>query len=154
VTQSNPPSLTPVINNLPTSERVVKVTKVSDDAINSGAFNIEVSGYQGMDLKIAAGDWLMMSRFARRDLIPRPTGTFRRQIHRWYRIIGVTSSGSFPLVLRVAGKPWDWTEGEITDLIEKGVVLPTLPPSPSAFETQAVILKDVVQVYERQMELR
>jgi hypothetical protein len=41
---------------------------------------------------------------------------------------------------------------------EKGMSLPTVPPVPGTtagtYETQAVILKDVVQVYERQMELR
>jgi Tfp pilus assembly protein PilV len=146
------------VMNVPTNERIVKVVDISTDAINSGTFNITVDGYQTMDSKVKAGDWLMMSRFAMRDLLPRPANNANvtqvaRQVHRWYRIIAVTGD-NYPLTLRVAGKPWDWTEGEITDLIEKGVALPTLPPSPSAFETQAVILKDVVQVYERQMELR
>jgi hypothetical protein len=58
------------------------------------------------------------------------------------------------LTLRVAGKPWDWTEGEINDFLEKGQTIPTVPPPVGGYETQAVILKDVVQVYERQLELR
>jgi type II secretory pathway pseudopilin PulG len=141
------------VMNVPTGERVVKVTDMSSDALHSGTFNIEVSGYPTMDSKVKAGDWLMMSRFAFRDLIPRPSGTISRQVNRWYRIISVTGDG-YPLSLRVAGKPWDWTEGEISDMLEKGQAAPTLPPAVGTYETQAVIMKDVVQVYERQMELR
>jgi hypothetical protein len=39
-------------------------------------------------------------------------------------------------------------------MLEKGQAAPTLPPAVGTYETQAVIMKDVVQVYERQMELR
>lgn len=141
------------VMNVPTGERVVKVTDMSSDALHSGTFNIAVSGYPTMDSKVKAGDWLMMSRFAFRDLIPRTSGTISRQVNRWYRIISVTGDG-YPLSLRIAGKPWDWTEGEISDALEKGQVAPTLPPAVGTYETQAVIMKDVVQVYERQMELR
>ncbi|MCY2998264.1 MAG: prepilin-type N-terminal cleavage/methylation domain-containing protein [Planctomycetota bacterium] len=141
------------VMNVPTGERVVKVTDMSSDALHSGTFNIEVSGYPTMDSKVKAGDWLMLSRFAFRDLIPRPSGTISRQVNRWYRIISVTGDG-YPLSLRIAGKPWDWTEGEISDLLEKGQAIPTLPPAVGTYQTQAVIMKDVVQVYERQMELR
>lgn len=95
----------------------------------------------------------MMSRYATRDLIPRSSGTFSRQVHRWYRVVSVIGD-SYPISLRVAGKPWNWTDGEISDLLEKGDVAPTVPPPVATYETQAVILKDVVQVYERQMELR
>ena len=148
--QSSRPS---EVMNVPTGERVVKVTDMSSDALHSGTFNIEVSGYPTMDSKVKAGDWLMLSRFAFRDLIPRPSGTISRQVNRWYRIISVTGDG-YPLSLRIAGKPWDWTEGEISDLLEKGQAIPTLPPAVGTYQTQAVIMKDVVQVYERQMELR
>lgn len=150
------------VMNIPTSERVVRVVGISNDAIESGTFNITVNGYPTMDAKIKAGDWVMMSRFAMRDLLPRPANNANvtqvaRQVHRWYRVIAVTGD-SYPLSLRVAGKPWGWTEGEISDMLEKGMTLPTLPPTPGTgqgtYETQAVILKDVVQVYERQMELR
>ena len=148
--QSSRPS---EVMNVPTGERVVKVTDMSSDALHSGTFNIEVSGYPTMDSKVKAGDWLMLSRFAFRDLIPRPSGTISRQVNRWYRIISVTGDG-YPLSLRIAGKPWDWTEGEISDALEKGQAIPTLPPAVGTYQTQAVIMKDVVQVYERQMELR
>jgi type II secretory pathway pseudopilin PulG len=144
--------------NIPAGERVVKVTDISTDALNSGTFNITVNGYAAMDSKIKAGDWLMMSRFAMRDLLPRPANNANvtqvsRQVHRWYRVVAVTGD-SYPLTLRVAGKPWDWTEGEINDFLEKGQTIPTVPPPVGGYETQAVILKDVVQVYERQLELR
>jgi hypothetical protein len=78
------------VMNVPTGERVVKVTDMSSDALHSGTFNITVSGYPTMDSKVKAGDWLMMSRFAFRDLIPRTSGTISRQVNRWYRIISVT----------------------------------------------------------------
>jgi len=144
--------------NIPAGERVVKVTDISTDALNSGTFNITVNGYTAMDSKVKAGDWLMMSRFAMRDLLPRPANNANvtqvsRQVHRWYRVVAVTGD-SYPLTLRVSGKPWDWTEGEINDFLEKGQAIPTVPPPVGGYETQAVILKDVVQVYERQLELR
>ncbi len=147
------------ILNVPKSERVLKVTKIDPEALQSGTFNIEVSGYDGMDASIKAGDWLMLSRFAMRDLLPRPSNPsnvtkISRQVHRWYRVVSAAGNDSFPRVLRVAGKPWNWTEGEINDLIETNQQIPIIPPSPSVYETQAVVLKDVVQVYERQMELR
>jgi hypothetical protein len=147
------------ILNVPSSERVVKVTSIDNEALRSGTFNITVEGYVGMDASIKPGDWLMMSRFAMRDLLPRPSDArnvtrISRQVHRWYRVVGASGNDAFPRTLRVAGKPWDWTEGEINDLIEKNQTLPTVPPLPNAYETQAVILKDVVQVFERQMELR
>ncbi len=147
------------ILNVPSSERVVKVTNIDNEALRSGTFNITVEGYAGMDASIKPGDWLMMSRFAMRDLLPRPSDArnvtrISRQVHRWYRVVGASGNDAFPRTLRVAGKPWDWTEGEINDLIEKNQTLPTVPPLPNAYETQAVILKDVVQVFERQMELR
>ena len=147
------------ILNVPSSERVVKVTAIDNEALRSGTFNITVDGYSGMDASIKPGDWLMMSRFAMRDLLPRPSDAsmvtkISRQVHRWYRVVGASGNDAFPRTLRVAGKPWDWTEGEIDDFIEKNETLPSVPPLPTAYETHAVILKDVVQVFERQMELR
>ncbi len=147
------------ILNVPSSERVVKVTDIDNEALRSGTFNITVEGYSGMDASIKPGDWLMMSRFAMRDLLPRPSDAsmvtkISRQVHRWYRVVGASGNDAFPRTLRVAGKPWDWTEGEIDDFIEKNETLPSVPPLPTAYETHAVILKDVVQVFERQMELR
>ena len=48
----------------------------------------------------------------------------------------------------------DLLKTAISDLLEKGQAIPTLPPAVGTYQTQAVIMKDVVQVYERQMELR
>jgi hypothetical protein len=94
-----------------------------------------------------------------RDLLPRPSDAsmvtkISRQVHRWYRVVGASGTDAFPRTLRVAGKPWDWTEGEINDFIEKKQMPRDVPPPPNEYETHAVILKDVVQVFERQMELR
>jgi predicted DNA-binding transcriptional regulator AlpA len=77
-----------------------------------------------------------------------------RQVHRWYRVVGVTGEDTFPRLIRVSGKPWAWTEGEIEDLKQRNLALPSVPPPPGMIETQAALLKDVVHVYERQVELK
>ena len=148
---------------LPSSERIFKVSSISPEALTNGSFEITLNGYPTLDGKVQVGDWLMMSRFAMRDLLPRTTNTqIARQVHRWYRVVGVTDSTTLvnqPIQrkVRVSGKPWNWTEGEINDAMERFGSLPTkmqVPPDPADYEIQAVLLKNVVQVYERQMDLR
>lgn len=145
--------------NLPVGERVLRVSRVSDDALNSGSFEVELQGHPNLDAKIKIGDWLMMSRYTKQELLPRPVNQgaatlVSRQVHRWYRIIGMSGEDVFPRTVRVYGKPWCWTDGEISDLVDRGLVLPTIPPPPNLYETQAVLLKDVVHVYERQISLQ
>jgi hypothetical protein len=159
------PTIDPSLQNLPTSERVFRVSDISTDALTAGSFSVTLDTNPSIDPKIKIGDWLMMSRYANRDLLPRsPTGTSQlvRQVHRWYRVVNTSdeqllSANSPPLIrrtIRVAGKPWDWTEGEINDLKERGQAMPSVPPLPSVIETHAVLLQNVVHVYERQMELQ
>lgn len=145
--------------NLPTSERILKVTDISSDALTSGTFNVTVTANPNVDAKIKIGDWMMMSRFTKQELLPRQLDQSKatlisRQVHRWYRVVGVTGEDMFPRMIRVSGKPWAWTEGEIDDLKQRNLTLPSVPPPPGMIETQAVLLKDVVHVYERQVELR
>jgi hypothetical protein len=149
-----------VPTNLPTNERVVRVTGVSNDSLNSGTFFINITAHPNVDAKVKVGDWIMLSRFAKLEVLPRAANRnnatyVSRQIHRWYRIVGITGTeGVFPITLRLYGKPWNWTEGEISDLQARGLSLPIIPPRPPVFETHGVILKDVVAVYERQIELQ
>lgn len=145
--------------NLPTGERALKVTDISSDALTSGTFNVTVTAHPNVDAKIKIGDWMMMSRFTKQELLPRQLDQSKatlisRQVHRWYRVVGVTGEDTFPRLIRVSGKPWAWSEGEIDDLKQRNLALPSVPPPPGLIETQAVLLKDVVHVYERQVELR
>jgi hypothetical protein len=142
--------------NLPTNERVFRVNSIANEALNSGSFTVSLATHPNNDANIRVGDWMMLSRFSRRTLLPRIPGnntTINRQVHRWYRIIGFTTIGT-TLAVRLYGKPWNWTEGEISDLLETGSALPFTPPSANTFETHAVLLKDVIHVYERQINLQ
>jgi hypothetical protein len=187
----NPP---PTVLGIPKGEVLFNVTQISDDALNSGTFNITIEGSSGTETEIQVGNWLMMSRFTFEDILPRidsertgrPTRFYKRQIHRWYRIIAVSEGSSGIRVLRISGKPWGWTERELemmqyynnaNSIYQLQTYPPVVPPRmrnaqgtmypvfPFDIEQvdpnfqippviQAVILKDVVQVYERQMELR
>ncbi|MFN7731490.1 MAG: hypothetical protein ACK5OB_06285 [Pirellula sp.] len=145
-----------VPTNLPTNERIFRVNSISGDAINSGSFTVAITTHPNTDSTVRPGDWIMLSRFARRTLLPRTVNnstTINRQVHRWYRVIGVANTGT-SIAVRLYGKPWSWTEGEIADLQAAGANLPSNPPSPNTFETHAVLLKDVIHVYERQIELQ
>jgi hypothetical protein len=159
------PNINPALQNLPVSERVFRVSDIGSEALNTGSFSVTLDTHPAIDPKIKIGDWLMMSRYTKQDLLPRSAGTVQaisRQVHRWYRVVSLTdeqflSAATPPLIrrtVRVAGKPWDWTQGEINDLKERNAPMPTVPPLPSVIETHAVLLRDVVHVYERQMELQ
>ncbi len=153
------PTISPALQNLPVSERTVRVSDISADALTSGSFTMTVDASPLINAKIKVGDWLMMSRFTSLELLPkqqnRLNATFvSRQVHRWYRVVGVSGEDTFPRSIRVSGKPWNWTDAEINDSRQRNLALPILPPSPGAIETHAVLLRDVVHVYERQVELR
>lgn len=188
------PGAAPALTSIPKGETVFNVIEISDDAINSGTFNITIHGLAGTEEDIKAGNWLMMSRFTFEDILPRietelsgrPSRYYKRQIHRWYRVIGVSNGPDGMRVLRISGKPWGWTEKEC-EMIRayplngsnsfpptkpprmrnlNGTVFPVFPFNLELTDPnldpryrfppviQAVIMKDVVQVYERQMELR
>ncbi len=166
------PTISPSLQNLPVSERVFRVSDISQEALTSGSFSITLDVSPSIDAKVKIGDWLMMSRYTKQDLLPRSPATnqlISRQVNRWYRVVSINdeqflSANTPPLIrrtIRVAGKPWDWTEGEINDMKERNVPMPpppplplTGPPLPNTFETHAVVLQNVVHVYERQMELQ
>lgn len=184
---------TPPVLNIPAGELVFNVVNMTDDAINSGTFNVTIQGAPGTEESVSVGNWLMMSRFSYEEILPRlnselianpsrPSRYFKRQIHRWYRVVGVSQGSGGAKVLKLSGKPWGWTEREIEMLQNyprngNNGYPPLVPPKPNnpsiandpnplfPFDLdlrrnnippviQAVVLKDVVQVYERQMELR
>jgi hypothetical protein len=191
------PNGTPPVLNIPAGELVFNVTDMTDEAVSSGTFNITIQGAPGTEAGVSVGNWLMMSRFSYEMLLPlksselppnqiRPTRFFKRQIHRWYRVVGTSEGTGGAKVLKVSGKPWGWTEREIemiqlypypypNDSRRSSLDSLTKPPKPGMVATdlnpyfpydldlrqnnippviQAVVLKDVVQVFERQMELR
>lgn len=153
--------------NLPTSERILRVSDINAEALTSGTFNLTLQGSQFVNPKVKIGDWLMLSRWTQEDLPPQnlsPQSPFtRRQVHRWYRIIGIEGEETFPVTVRVVGSPWNWTENEVSLWARSfGGMQPTGPPGPNIvvppnsppFEVHATLLKDVVHVYERQIELQ
>lgn len=153
------PTISPALLNLPISERTFRVADVSSEALSSGTFSVTLEGSPLINARIKIGEWLMMSRFTKQELLPRPQNAanatlISRQVHRWYRVVGVSGEDTLPRTIRVSGKPWNWTEGEILDLQQRGLPVPTVPPSPAAIETHAVLMRDVVHVFERQMELQ
>ncbi|MFN6161486.1 MAG: hypothetical protein ACK5AC_03820 [Planctomycetota bacterium] len=145
-------------NNLPSSERAMSVTYIAPEAINSGSFEIELNSYSVADgrNRIKVGSWLMMSRMSYRDLLPSTGAAFSRPIHRWYRVVAVEKDG-FPVRVRVVGKPWGPTQGEVNDFRENGRVYrlfpQPMPPLATPIPVQAVVLQDVIQVYEQQIAI-
>lgn len=143
-------------NNLPRSERPMTVTFISPEAINSGSFEIELNCPPSFDTtyRLKVGTWLMMSRMSYRDLIPRHSSStpFLRQVHRWYRVVAVEGTGSPPVRVRVIGKPWGPTEGEVEDFRIHGRPYQLFPASGSSI-VHAAVLQDVVQVYEQQIAI-
>lgn len=161
-------NISPALQNYPMSERSLRVTNITNDASTSGTFSMTVNADGAINSKIKVGDWLMMSRFTKEELLPRQLNVanasqITRQIHQWYRVVGVTGDDVFPRIIRVSGKPWAWTENEIAFRSRLLSTPPTAlaPPAPGTpmpdgkpLEIYAVLLRDVVQVYERQVELQ
>lgn len=162
------PRISRSLLNYPSSERSVRVTSMTTDAATSGTFSIGINADSMVNGKIKVGDWLLMSRFTKEELLPRQINVsnatdITRQVHQWYRVVGVTGEDVFPRIVRVSGKPWTWTENEIAyrsrllgtapaDLAPPAPGTP-MPPMGRPLEIYAVLLRDVVHVYERQIEL-
>lgn len=148
-------SLDPATGIIPSSERLTYVSAFGQDALVSGTFDIELSADSRVDPKIRVGDWLMLSRNIHDD----PTdlsSPVARQRHRWYRIINLSGTDTFPRRMRVSGAPWDRTQLEVETLLKNGVPAANINntsiiPLPT---TVATLVKDVVQVYERTIELK
>lgn len=143
-------------NNLPRSERPMSVTDISPEAENSGSFELALNCPSSFDTtyRVKVGTWLMLSRMSYRDLVPRHSqGTpFLRQVHRWYRVVSVEGDGTPPVRVRVVGKPWGPTDGELEDLRIHGRTYQLFPTPTNPF-VHAVVLQDVVQVYEKQIAI-
>jgi hypothetical protein len=160
--------------NLPNSERILRVSDIASEALTSGTFNLTLEGSPYINPRIKIGDWMMLSRWTEEDLppvsAPPSPPWIRRQIHRWYRVIGIVGEDAFPVSVRVVGTPWNWTENEVSAWYwwanatgqPPGVPRkPINPPGPNSVflptgnssEVHATLLRDVVHVYERQIEL-
>jgi hypothetical protein len=147
--------------NFPNSERILRVSDINAEALTSGTFNLTLQGSSFVNPRVKIGDWLMLSRWTQ-EAIPQATQFTKRQVHRWYRIIGIEGEDTFPVSVRVTGAPWNWTEDEVRLWARSFGTQPTGPPGPNVvvppnsppFEVHATLLRDVVHVYERQIELQ
>ncbi len=150
------------IGAVPQSERLAKVTDLSVDSASSGTFEVELSAFSNgnaddlgnVSARLVVGDWILLSRYVYDNpLATAPASTPPiRELHKWYRIVGVTGLERFPRRVRVAGAPWDWSTHEL-DAIKRGggVVAPYVDPN--KFPTVATLLSDVVTVYQRTMTM-
>jgi len=123
------------------SERIATVAFPSLEHLTSGSFDIVLNSDASADMKVRVGDWMMLSRHIF-TLNSSGVWTPIRQRHRWYRAVSVSGASSSSIQVRVTGAPWNLTEEELTFGIP-----PTLP-------TTAALVSDVVQVYERTVELK
>ena len=129
---------------------------------NAGSFDIVIEadaqvdslGAPVLDPRIKVGDWLMLSRTTSVEIEVNPPATLfsdalfaTRQRHKWYRVIGVSGDNAFPREVRVTGEPWFWTKHEQKIFTKYGI---TSMPMPT---TAVTLLKNVVQVYERTVNL-
>lgn len=149
----------PATGEVPVSERLGFLNDVAGTpnhlsaSWNAGSFDILIEADSKVDPKIKIGDWLMLSRNTSVEVEVTPplnpaTDLATRQRHKWYRVIGVSGDNAFPREVRVAGEPWYWTKHERQIFIKYGVsTLPTMPV------TAVTLLKNVLQVYERTVNL-
>ena len=148
----------PATGEVPISERLGFLNDVAgapnhlSATWNAGTFDILIEADSKVDPKIKIGDWLMLSRNTSVEVVVNPPVVppvlATRQRHKWYRVIGVSGDNAFPREVRVAGEPWYWTRHERQIFIKYGVAtLPTMPV------TAVTLLKNVLQVYERTVNL-
>ena len=154
---------------IPSSERLARVMELSSDSGSSGTFEVVLGSYNSPNLatipddpasvraKIVVGDWIMLSRYVYDNpLATNVNSTFPvRELHRWYRVVGVTGLDSFPRRVRVAGAPWDWSVHELNEMKRQSknnasLSVPAIV-DPTVIPTVATLLSDVVTVYQRTM---
>lgn len=163
----NPISGILATGELPVSERIGFLNDVAGTpnhlsaSWNAGSFDILIEsdtqvdslGAPKLDPRIRIGDWLMLSRNTSVEVVETPPSavpvTATRQRHKWYRVIGVSGDNSvpFPREVRVTGEPWYWTKHEMQIASKYGKPLPTMPV------TAVTLLKNVIQVFERTVNL-
>lgn len=160
----DPTSGIPATGEVPVSERLGFLNDVAGTpnhlsaSWNAGTFDILIEADSKVDPKIKIGDWLMLSRNTSVEVVVNPSPPLpllitnailaTRQRHKWYRVIGVSGDNAFPREVRVAGEPWYWTKHERQIFIKYSVTtFPTMPV------TAVTLLKNVIQVYERTVNL-
>ncbi|MCU0711764.1 MAG: hypothetical protein MUC43_06865 [Pirellula sp.] len=146
---------------VPQSERLARVTNISMESGLSGSFEVELGAYRdpaaeiddlgNVSARINVGDWLMLSRYVYAN--PETPVQPVREKHRWYRVVGVTGGDIFPRRVRVAGSPWDWTIHEL-DHFKRVNIAPPAIVDPTLTPTVATLLRDVVTVYERRLNIK
>ncbi len=155
----------PATGALPVSERIGFLNDTPAGTSlgwNAGSFDIVIEadaqvdafGTPILDPRIKVGDWLMLSRSTSVEIEVSPPATSlatavlaTRQRHKWYRVIGISGDHAFPRAVRVTGEPWFWTNHEQKIFTKYGVTSLAMPT------TAVTLLKNVVQVYERTVNL-
>jgi hypothetical protein len=146
---------------IPQSERLARVTDISMESGLSGSFEVELGSYRdpaadvddpgNVSARVNVGDWIMLSRYVYSNPLARDFPI--REKHRWYRVVGVTGGDAFPRRLRIAGSPWDWTIHELDHFKRIGTAPPAIV-DPTSTPTVATLLRDVVTVYERRLNVK
>ncbi len=146
---------------IPSSERLGLFSAIAGDTeyLTSGTFDFEIASGLTVDPKVKIGSWLMLSRYIYPDPYSQGTNATNqilgaiRERHKWYRVISVSGDNVFPRHVRVAGLPWDWTEFEVAAIARQRRANPLLG-FPTVPTTAVTLLKDVVQVYQRNITLQ
>ncbi len=109
---------------------------------NGGVMTIEMLGDDRASSKLRIGDSIMLSRTLRFNLpdtfAPQNNGPRFVYRHRWFRVIGLDDSETWPRLVTLQGPAWNYPE------------LPATPTAAQLYEarTIATILPHVVAVYE------
>jgi hypothetical protein len=147
---------------VPEEEILASVTwdPTNDQPMTSGIFEVTLSGDPNVEPKISSGDWIMLSRYV---VHFEPSGNFEamRQRHKWYRVVNSPTEDRFPMTVRLAGLPWDWTSDEIKSaakapgpiILAGWSLMDSTKPTYPLTRTVATIVPDVVHVYQRTMSV-
>jgi hypothetical protein len=145
---------------LPKEEMLASVTAKDDQSMTAGIFEIVLNASAGLEPKLRAGDWIMLSRNVV-HFESAGTPIVMRQRHRWYRLVNTPDEEQFPMTVRVAGLPWDWTSDELKSAFRTSTILGQVldlhnaTPSPRndsisvSTRTVATIVPNVVHVFQR-----
>jgi hypothetical protein len=118
-----------------------------DEPARNSVFEVTLASTPGIEAKVIAGDWIMLSRYVLH--FDSATAAWpMRQRHRWYRVVNTPTEGTFPMNVRLSGLPWDWTVDEIKSASLNGVPLGSLQLR-NTTTTVATIVPNVLHVFQR-----
>ena len=126
------PAATPSVDD-PEAERVVDVVSMAGAATASAGGEVKLtvrSGRPVVDLKLSSGQWLML---AGQKTVPWGAGTVIWPEFAWYKVVSSheVQPGDDYVYATITGRDWDF----------------------AGLQTQAVIVTDVVAVYEKTIRL-